>query len=51
VVKEAAMSYEKKEDLEVVVVPEPERELVPREPVPTEPDRAPEPVPASSRGG
>ena len=46
------MSYEKKEDLEVVVVPEPERELVPREPgTPSEPVRAPEPVPASSRGG
>jgi hypothetical protein len=49
--KEAsAMSYEKKEDLEVLVVPEPERELLPSEPVPTEPERTPEPVPAG-RGG
>lgn len=40
------MTFEKKEDLEVEVVPEPERELViPAEP-PAEPAREPEPVPA-----
>jgi hypothetical protein len=40
------VTFEKKEDLEVEVVPEPERELVtPAEP-PAEPVREPEPVPA-----
>ena len=37
------MSYEKKEDLEVLVVPEPEWELVPTEPAPSEPEPTPEP--------
>jgi hypothetical protein len=40
------MTFEKKEDLEVEVVPEPERELVPPTPPPAEKERVQEPVPA-----
>ncbi len=39
------MTYQRKEDLEVVVEPEPERELVPASPPPSEPQPA-EPLPA-----
>ncbi|HEY2702994.1 MAG TPA: hypothetical protein VGL20_04825 [Candidatus Dormibacteraeota bacterium] len=40
------MTFEKKEDLEVEVVPEPERELVPAAEPPAQPVREEEPVPA-----
>jgi hypothetical protein len=40
------VTFEKKEDLEVEVVPEPERELVTPPQTPAEPVREPEPVPA-----
>jgi hypothetical protein len=40
------VTFEKKEDLEVEVVPEPERELVPPAQPPAEPQREPDPVPA-----
>jgi hypothetical protein len=41
-----AVTFEKKEDLEVEVVPEPERELVPPAQPPAEPEREEEPLPA-----
>jgi hypothetical protein len=40
------VTFEKKEDLEVEVVPEPERELVPPAQPPAEKEREPDPVPA-----
>ena len=45
-VEEVVVTFEKKEDLEVEVIPEPERELVPAAEPPVEPEREQEPVPA-----